>query len=180
MDYYQLLGVDRDASKNEITKAYRKLALKYHPDKSNASNAEEKMSALNEAYNVLQDDKKRDNYNKFDLPKARATRFREGSQSNHYDHRHRQRTRYDEKFFKGSSDSYSAEQRYKTNLDRIQQINSDLLDSINSKRRKRTNSDNQKRAKSRTNMFVGEIMSDKTDEEYEKIVLNRLRALGRQ
>ena len=62
-DYYEVLGVDRDASQDEIRKAFRKLARKYHPDVAeDKETAEEKFKELNEAYEVLSDPEKRDTY----------------------------------------------------------------------------------------------------------------------
>ena len=56
LDYYEILEVGRDASGAEIKKAYRKLALKYHPDKNQGdSEAEEKFKLINEAYGALRD-----------------------------------------------------------------------------------------------------------------------------
>lgn len=65
-DYYEILGVNRDASADVIKKAYRKLAKKYHPD-SNAGNqaAEEKFKEVTEAYDILSDQKKRKLYDQF-------------------------------------------------------------------------------------------------------------------
>jgi len=57
-DYYQVLGVDKKASADDIKKAYRKLALKWHPDKNpNNKTAEEKFKKISEAYAVLSDGK---------------------------------------------------------------------------------------------------------------------------
>lgn len=61
-DYYQILGVDRKASKDQIHKAYRKLARKYHPDVNKAPGAEDKFKEVGEAYEVLSDPKKRQKY----------------------------------------------------------------------------------------------------------------------
>lgn len=62
-DYYKILGVDRKASADEIKKAYRKLAVKYHPDKNpNDKKAEEKFKEMNEAYEVLGNVEKRKKY----------------------------------------------------------------------------------------------------------------------
>ena len=65
-DYYQILGVDREASEDEIKKAYRKLALKCHPDRNqNDLHAEDEFKEISEAYGVLIDKEKRDRYNQF-------------------------------------------------------------------------------------------------------------------
>jgi molecular chaperone DnaJ len=61
-DYYEVLGVQKNASKDEIKDAYRKLAMQYHPDRNKSPNAEEKFKEISEAYAVLSDDEKRQQY----------------------------------------------------------------------------------------------------------------------
>ncbi|XP_026492674.1 dnaJ protein homolog 1 [Vanessa tameamea] len=61
-DYYKILGLSKGATDDEIKKAYRKLALKYHPDKNKAPGAEERFKEVAEAYEVLSDKKKREIY----------------------------------------------------------------------------------------------------------------------
>ncbi len=61
-DYYETLGVSRTASQEEIQRAYRKLARKFHPDVNKAKDAEEKFKEINEAYEVLKDPEKRQKY----------------------------------------------------------------------------------------------------------------------
>ena len=56
-DYYKILGVKRNATDDEIKKAYHKMALKYHPDKNNDPGAEDKFKEIAEAYDVLSDGK---------------------------------------------------------------------------------------------------------------------------
>ncbi|XXS36582.1 MAG: DnaJ C-terminal domain-containing protein [Candidatus Karelsulcia muelleri] len=64
-DYYEILGISRDASTDEIKKAYRKLALKYHPDKNKEKQAEEKFKEAAEAYDILSNPEKKKRYDKF-------------------------------------------------------------------------------------------------------------------
>lgn len=66
-DYYEVMGVKRDASEDEIKRAYRKLARKYHPDVSKEPDAEASFKEVNEAYQILSDSKKRTAYDQFGL-----------------------------------------------------------------------------------------------------------------
>ena len=65
-DYYEVLGVDKSASAADIKKAYRRLAMKYHPDRNNGDKeAEAKFKEIGEAYEVLGDEQKRAAYDRF-------------------------------------------------------------------------------------------------------------------
>ncbi|HPX06777.1 MAG TPA: DnaJ domain-containing protein, partial [Tenuifilaceae bacterium] len=65
-DFYEVLGVSRSASKDEIKKAYRKMAIQYHPDKNPGNKeAEEMFKEAAEAYEVLSDDNKRSRYDQY-------------------------------------------------------------------------------------------------------------------
>lgn len=82
-DYYKVLGVERGASQDEIKKAYRKLALKFHPDRNpNDKKAEDKFKELNEAYQVLSDADKRAHYDQ--LGSAYTQYERGGGQPNDF------------------------------------------------------------------------------------------------
>ena len=63
-NYYEVLGVEREASEEQIKKAYRKMAMKVHPDVSQTADAAEKFKEINEAYEVLRDPQKRDIYDR--------------------------------------------------------------------------------------------------------------------
>ncbi|MDE1860839.1 MAG: DnaJ domain-containing protein [Candidatus Micrarchaeota archaeon] len=75
-DYYQILGVPKDASQEQIKKAYRELALKFHPDRNKSKDAEERFKAINEAYAVLGDEQKRKQYDSYG-PEGFNQRFTE-------------------------------------------------------------------------------------------------------
>ncbi len=64
-DYYEILGIPRNASVEDIKSAFRKLARQYHPDVSKEADAEEKFKEINEAYGVLSDPQKRARYDQF-------------------------------------------------------------------------------------------------------------------
>lgn len=81
-DYYKTLQITKEANDEEIKKAYRKLALKYHPDKNKEANAEEKFKELSEAYEVLSDTKKRETYDLLGEPGLRKGCARETNGNN--------------------------------------------------------------------------------------------------
>ena len=64
-DYYEILGVEKTADENEIKKAYRKLAIKYHPDKNKSKSAGEAFKKVNQAFSILKDKEKRKHYDIF-------------------------------------------------------------------------------------------------------------------
>lgn len=74
-DYYKIMGVSRDASQEDIKRAYRKLARKYHPDVSKERNAEERFKELGEAYEVLKDPEKRAAYDQIAAGRQHGERF---------------------------------------------------------------------------------------------------------
>jgi len=74
-DYYDVLGVERNASDEDIKKAFRKLAFQYHPDKNPANGAADKFKEINEAYQVLGDSEKRSAYDRFGHAGVGSTPF---------------------------------------------------------------------------------------------------------
>uniref|UniRef100_H3BDI8 DnaJ heat shock protein family (Hsp40) member B12 n=1 Tax=Latimeria chalumnae TaxID=7897 RepID=H3BDI8_LATCH len=77
-DYYEILGVSRDASEEDLKKAYRKLALKFHPDKNHAPGATEAFKAIGNAYAVLSNPEKRKQYDQFGDEKVHTARHGHG------------------------------------------------------------------------------------------------------
>ena len=84
-NYYEILGVDRKASEQDIKKAYKKMALKFHPDKNKDPGAEEKFKEIAEAYEILADADKRANFDRFGEEGLKGNNFRrQNSEPNHY------------------------------------------------------------------------------------------------
>ncbi|GIT12416.1 MAG: hypothetical protein CM1200mP33_6020 [Chloroflexota bacterium] len=64
-DYYEILGVSKKATDEQLKSAFRKKALEYHPDRNKSKDAEEKFKEINEAYQILSDSDKRTKYDQF-------------------------------------------------------------------------------------------------------------------
>ncbi|MBY9013681.1 MAG: J domain-containing protein [Candidatus Lokiarchaeota archaeon] len=78
-DYYNVLGIDKSASKEDIKRAFRKLARKYHPDVNpGEGKSGEKFKEINEAYTLLNDDKKREMYDKFGVVEGDSSTYQQG------------------------------------------------------------------------------------------------------
>ncbi|XP_035475253.1 dnaJ homolog subfamily B member 6b isoform X4 [Scophthalmus maximus] len=88
LEYYQILGVQKNATQEDIKKAYRKSALKWHPDKNpdNKDEAEKKFKELSEAYEVLSDENKRNIYDRYGKEGLSGGGGRGGGGGGHYDH----------------------------------------------------------------------------------------------
>ena len=75
-DYYEILGVTKEASESDLKKSYRKLALQFHPDKNHAPGAGEAFKAIGNAFAVLSDTKKRQQYDLYGPMEERTSRPR--------------------------------------------------------------------------------------------------------
>jgi molecular chaperone DnaJ len=64
-DYYEILGISKQATQDEVKRSFRRLAMQYHPDRNKAPDAEQKFKEINEAYEVLSDAKHRQTYDQF-------------------------------------------------------------------------------------------------------------------
>lgn len=108
-DFYKVLGIARGASEEEIKKAYRKMALKYHPDKNKTAGAEEKFKEIAEAYEVLSDKKKRDVYDRFGEEGLKTTNGGGGGggTENHSSHFHGDPRQTFQQFF-GTSNPFES------------------------------------------------------------------------
>ena len=71
-DYYEVLGVNRNSSEEEVKKAFRRLAFQFHPDRNRDPDAEAKFKEINEAYEVLSDPEKRATYDRFGHERVRG------------------------------------------------------------------------------------------------------------
>ena len=95
IDYYKILGIDKNASKDEIKKAYRKLARKYHPDLNpNDKEAELKFKQVNEANEVLSNDENRKKYDKYGEHWQHGEAYEEAQKQQHQSQQQRQYTDY--------------------------------------------------------------------------------------
>lgn len=145
-DYYRVLGLSRSATRDDIKKAHRNLALKYHPDKNKSNSAKEIFRSVQKAYEILIDDSKRREFDRSYREKAA---------------------------------SIDPKKLYEEELSKIRNVNKRLLEEANAARQKRARGSSQRQSSSwqgDRNYFYGEILKDVPDDEFEKIVLDRLRS----
>ncbi|KAL4612742.1 hypothetical protein GN956_G22876 [Arapaima gigas] len=83
-DYYEILGVPKDATERQIKKAFHKLAMKYHPDRNKSPNAEAKFREIAEAYETLSDDKRRQEYDQFGYSQFPGEGMRSENSGSHF------------------------------------------------------------------------------------------------
>ncbi|XP_008480262.1 dnaJ homolog subfamily B member 6 isoform X1 [Diaphorina citri] len=113
LDYYKVLGVDKQSSTGDIKKAYRKLALKWHPDKNpdNQSEANKKFKEISEAYEVLSDESKRKIFDN-QKEKHHFASHNHNYSNNHHYHHHSFTPSYGSKYDRASSDKYDKYDKY--------------------------------------------------------------------
>lgn len=97
-DYYDILGVPRDATERQIKKAFHKLALKYHPDRNKGPDAEAKFREIAEAYETLSDDKRRREYDQFGHGSSSGEGHRGAGGGNYNFNQHYQSFNFDDIF----------------------------------------------------------------------------------
>lgn len=111
-DYYDVLEVEKDASTKEIKKAFRKLALKYHPDKNSDPNANEKFRDIAEAYKVLSDEEQRRKYDSYGHDGLNNDNFENGHSFHEHFNQH-----FDSKsFFKQFDDHFKFHRGFERNM----------------------------------------------------------------
>ena len=114
-DYYEILGVAKGASADEIKKAYRNLAFKYHPDRNQGDKvAEEKFKRISEAYTVLGDEKKRADYDRYGSSEFANSYSQNAYTNNGYNQSQQNPFQNEEAFWQwfGGGESESKENRY--------------------------------------------------------------------
>jgi len=124
-DYYKILGINKSATADEIKKAYRKLAVKYHPDKNKEDGAADKFKEIAEAYSVLGDEKKR---NEHDAPKFNYGRSRNSDFS--FDDFVRSNESFRKDFRRGSGFTEKKVKEQTQHLDIVHTVSLGLADAL--------------------------------------------------
>lgn len=136
-DYYDVLGISRSANETAVKKAYRKLAMKYHPDVNDSEDAEDKLKEINEAYSVLSDPAKRQSYDRFGFAGVDSSYSQ--SFGNDFGFSQTGFSDIDDlfgSFFSGSSQfsgSYQNDTRPRQGADRFMKTRIDFMDAIKGK-----------------------------------------------